>query len=108
MIHFFVVWDRTPESKLMQKLSEDGGFIQITSSTAEYFLQHPQTPDSCDAFFLIGTVIGSVFYTTAKALRERETTALRQIEQNLTQLAILNDEIRNPKSACSYHRNCQL
>ena len=28
--------------------------------------------------------------------RNRETLALRQIEQNLTQLAILNDEIRNP------------
>ena len=28
--------------------------------------------------------------------RERETVALRQIEDNLTQLAILNDEIRNP------------
>jgi len=27
MIHFIVVWDRTPESGFLQKLSEDGGFI---------------------------------------------------------------------------------
>lgn len=34
--------------------------------------------------------------TEERAAREREMAALRQIEENLTQLGILNDEIRNP------------
>lgn len=34
--------------------------------------------------------------TDERAAREREMAALKQIEENLTQLGILNDEIRNP------------
>ena len=34
--------------------------------------------------------------TEERAAREREMAALKQIEENLTQLGILNDEIRNP------------